>query len=224
MNRKDLVRQVAADTGLSTAAAKAAVETVLAEVTGAIARDEAVRLLRVGTLSVKLRPPRTVRIPSTGAFVTRPASRAVQLDGHHVAPNVTLDGEAYSLSPSFIGAYPQAFAVAGAELLPPEVETDLARDSAGSLTREQRAVAVIGEVRGALRVGPGRDGVVPEPAGMPGSRIVLSAEDAVAGLAPRLTPLPSVGGFEAGFDALRCESGNDNAPDHGVVFTGAVRW
>ena len=28
---------------------------------------------------------------------------AVQLDGHHVALNVALDGEAYSLSPSFIG-------------------------------------------------------------------------------------------------------------------------
>ena len=39
---------------------------------------------------------------------------AVQLDGHHVALNVTPDGEAYSLSPSFIGTYPQAFAVAGA--------------------------------------------------------------------------------------------------------------
>ena len=72
---------------------------------------------------------------------------AVQLDGHHVALNVTLDGAAYSLSPSFIGTYPQTFTVAGAE---------------------QRALAVIGGKRGVLRVGPGRDGVVPEPAGIPG--------------------------------------------------------
>ena len=77
MNQKDLVRQVAADTGLGTAAAKAAVEAVLAAMTGAIARDEAVRLPRFGTLSLKVRAPRTVRIPSTGAFVTRPAARVV---------------------------------------------------------------------------------------------------------------------------------------------------
>ena len=36
-----------------------------------------------------------------------PTSRwAVQLDGHHVALNITLDGGAYSLSPGFIGTYP----------------------------------------------------------------------------------------------------------------------
>ena len=97
------------------------------------------------------------------------ASRwAVQLDGHHVALNVTLDGEAYSLSPSFIGTYPQAFTVAGSELRPLAAETDLAHDLVGSLTPAQRALAVIGERRGALRIGPGRDGVVPEPVGIPG--------------------------------------------------------
>ena len=97
-----------------------------------------------------------------------PRSRwAVQLDGHHVALNVTLDGKAYSLSPSFIGTYPQAFAVAGAELRPLGAETDLAHELVGSLTPEQRALAVIGERRGALRVGPRWDGVVPAPAGIP---------------------------------------------------------
>ena len=93
---------------------------------------------------------------------------AVQLDGHHVALNVTLDGEAYSLSPSFIGTYPQSFTVAGTELRPLAAETDLAHELAASLTPEQRALAVIGEKRGALRVGPGQDGVVPEPVGIPG--------------------------------------------------------
>ena len=97
------------------------------------------------------------------------ASRwAVQLDGHHVALNVTLDGDAYSLSPSFIGTYPQAFTVAGAALRPLAAETDLAHDLIGSLTPEPRALAVISDRCGALRVGPGRDGVVPEPVGIPG--------------------------------------------------------
>lgn len=91
---------------------------------------------------------------------------ALQLDGHHVALNITLDGEAWSMSPSFIGTFPQRFSVAGAIMRPLAAETDLAFDFVNSLTPEQRALAVIGERRGTMRVGAGRDGVVPEPAGM----------------------------------------------------------
>ena len=94
---------------------------------------------------------------------------AVQLDGHHVALNVTLEGEAYSLSPSFIGTYPQAFVVANAELRPLAADTDLAHELVTNLTPEQRSLAVISESRGALRIGPGQDGVVPEPVGIPGN-------------------------------------------------------
>ncbi len=92
---------------------------------------------------------------------------AVQLDGHHIALNVTLDGDAYSLSPSFIGTYPQVFVVAGEEIRPLGAEIDLAHDLVVSLSPEQRALAVIAEKRGALRIGPGQDGVVPKPVGIP---------------------------------------------------------
>ncbi|MCY4550778.1 MAG: DUF3500 domain-containing protein [Defluviicoccus sp.] len=108
---------------------------------------------------------------------------AVQLDGHHVALNVTLDGDAYSLSPSFIGTYPQAFAVAGKELRPLAAETDLAHELVASLTPAQRAVAVIAGRRGALRVGPGRDGVVPEPAGIPGGLLDGAQRETLLALA-----------------------------------------
>ena len=91
---------------------------------------------------------------------------ALQLDGHHVALNITLDGDAWSMSPSFIGTFPQAFSVAGAKMRPLAAETDLAHDFVNSLTPEQRALAVIGKRRGAMRAGAGRDGIVPEPAGM----------------------------------------------------------
>ena len=112
------------------------------------------------------------------------ASRwAVQLDGHHVALNVTLDGSAYSLSPSFLGTYPQAFTVAGAALRPLGVETDLAHLLAGSLTPAQRALAVIGEVRGTLRVGPRWDGVVPEPAGILGRLLNEAQQEKLVALA-----------------------------------------
>ena len=108
---------------------------------------------------------------------------AVQLDGHHVALNVTLDGDSYSLSPSFIGTYPQAFNVAGVKLRPLGTETDLAYDLATSLTPEQRALAVIGEKRGALRIGPGRDGVVPEPVGIPGRLLTGTQKEKLLALA-----------------------------------------
>ena len=108
---------------------------------------------------------------------------AVQLDGHHVALNVTLDGDAYSPSPSFIGTYPQAFAVAGAKLRPLGAETDLAHDLVASLTREQHALAVIGDRRGTLRVGPGGDGVVPEPVGVPGRLLTGAQKEKLLALA-----------------------------------------
>ena len=108
---------------------------------------------------------------------------AVQLDGHHVALNVTLDGDAYSLSPSFIGTYPQAFDVAGAKLRPLGAETDLAHELVASLTREQHALAVIGDRRGALRVGPGADGVVPEPVGVPGTLLTGAQKEKLLALA-----------------------------------------
>lgn len=112
------------------------------------------------------------------------ASRwAVQLDGHHIALNVTLDGEAYSLSPSFFGTYPQAFVVAGVKLRPLAAETDLAHELVGSLTPEQRALAVIGDRRGPLRVGPGRDGVVPEPVGIPGRLLNATQKETLIALA-----------------------------------------
>ena len=112
------------------------------------------------------------------------ASRwAVQLDGHHVALNVTLDGDAYSLSPSFIGTYPQAFAVAGQELRPLAAETDLAHNLAGSLTPAQRTLAVVDDKRGALRIGPGRDGVVPEPVGIPGGKLDGTQQETLVALA-----------------------------------------
>ena len=108
---------------------------------------------------------------------------AVQLDGHHVALNVTLDGEAYSMSPSFIGTYPQTFAVAGAKLRPLGAETDLAHELAASLTPEQRKLAVIGGKRGALRVGPRWDGVVPAPAGIPGRLLTGTQQEKLVALA-----------------------------------------
>lgn len=108
---------------------------------------------------------------------------AIQLDGHHIALNITLDGDARYMSPSFIGTYPQAFTVAGVKLRPLAAETDLAHDLVASLTVKQRALAVISDRRGALRVGPGWDGVVPEPVGIPGRLLNKAQREKLLALA-----------------------------------------
>ena len=94
MDQKDLVRQVAAATGLGTDAAAAAVAAVLEVVTGAIARDETVRLPGFGTFYVTVRPRHTVRIPSTGAFVTRPAVQIVSFRPGKMLREAAKAGEA----------------------------------------------------------------------------------------------------------------------------------
>lgn len=108
---------------------------------------------------------------------------AVQLDGHHIALNLTLEGTAYSMSPSFIGTFPQAFSVAGVERRPLAGATDLAHELVHSLTPAQRTLAVISEQRGALRVGAGQDGVVPEPVGIRGKSLNEVQKDKLLALA-----------------------------------------
>lgn len=60
--------------------------------------------------------------------------------------------------------------MAGAELRPLAAETGLAHELAGGSRAAQRALAVIGDRRGAPRIGPAPDGVVPEAVGIPGQK------------------------------------------------------
>ena len=77
MKRSELARQVALQTGLSPAAADAAVRAALEAVGGALARGEAVQLVGFGAFRVRARPARTGRDPRTGASVAVAASRSV---------------------------------------------------------------------------------------------------------------------------------------------------
>ena len=63
MNRLELIRQVAGETGLSPAAADAAVRAALDAVTGALARGEAVRLSGFGAFAAKDRPAHAGQAP-----------------------------------------------------------------------------------------------------------------------------------------------------------------
>lgn len=96
---------------------------------------------------------------------------ALQLDGHHVAMNVTLEGERYSMSPSFFGTFPRQFTVAGESLSPLEGEIDLAYQFLASLSETQRLEDVVSDTRGKIVTGPGNDGVVPDPEGLGGATL-----------------------------------------------------
>ena len=92
---------------------------------------------------------------------------AFQLDGHHLGVNVTMHGEKFSLSPSFVGAQPEVFEIAGKKYRPFAGEVDDAYALIGLLNREQRIQAVTSATRGEIRTGPGQDGKIPDPLGVP---------------------------------------------------------
>ncbi len=74
MNKSDLVRHVAGETGMSRSAAEAAVNAVLSGIAGSLARDEPVSLLGFGTFAARHRPARTARNPRTGETIAVAAS------------------------------------------------------------------------------------------------------------------------------------------------------
>ena len=84
---------------------------------------------------------------------------AVQLDGHHVGVNISVEGDKYSMSPSFIGTQPQSFELAGKTVRPLTGEIDDAYKLVNSLTDPQRKKAVVRDTRGDIIAGPGNDNV-----------------------------------------------------------------
>ena len=79
MTRTELVRAVAAPSGMNLAEADAAVNAVLVVLTQALGRGEAVRPSGFGTFETRDRPARTGRDPRSGASVAVLASRRVRL-------------------------------------------------------------------------------------------------------------------------------------------------
>lgn len=111
---------------------------------------------------------------------------ALQLDGHHVAINVSVgpQGE-YSMSPSFIGTFPQEFTVAGQRYRPLDGEVDLAYALLNSLSAEQLTTTVISDTRQALRTGAGQDGVIPDQTGIAGQALDIKQKELLLSLADR---------------------------------------
>lgn len=78
MNKSELVDAVAADAGISKAAAKAALESVTTNVTKALKKGDKVALVGWGTWSVSKRAARTGRNPQTGAAIKIKAKNVVK--------------------------------------------------------------------------------------------------------------------------------------------------
>jgi DNA-binding protein HU-beta len=75
MNKNDVIDAVAERTGLAKSDAARAVEAVLATVTEALQKGDAVALSGFGNFAAKSRAARTGRNPRTGEAIAIPASR-----------------------------------------------------------------------------------------------------------------------------------------------------
>lgn len=78
MNKAELISAVAAESGLSKADAKKAVEALVSSVTGALKAGDKVSLIGFGTFAVTERSERTGINPSTKATITIPAKKVIK--------------------------------------------------------------------------------------------------------------------------------------------------
>lgn len=113
-----------------------------------------------------------------------------QWGGHHVTVNATISGTELSLTPSFIGVQPATYTNAEGETVRPlgDIE-DQAFALVSSLTAEQQAVAVLGDTPVDLVLGPGEDGRVIEPEGLPASQMTEAQRAAFLALIEEYTGL-----------------------------------
>ncbi len=78
MNKSDLIDAMAADAGISKAAAKSALDSLTSNVTKALKGGGKVSLVGWGTWSVSARAARTGRNPQTGAAIQIAAKNVVK--------------------------------------------------------------------------------------------------------------------------------------------------
>ena len=93
-----------------------------------------------------------------------------QLGGHHLAINATIVGNNITLSPSFIGIEPAHFTHRGQRYQPLAAEVELAEQLWNVLNNSQQMAALVA-TPGDVLAGPGRDGYLPPPAGLPVSEM-----------------------------------------------------
>jgi len=106
------------------------------------------------------------------SFLGAPSDRTtwmLQFGGHHLALNVTIQGERGILTPSLIGAQPALYTVNGSTIRPLGQESDKAHALLNALNDAQRKQAILTYRVADLVLGPGQDGKTIQPEGLKAS-------------------------------------------------------
>lgn len=106
------------------------------------------------------------------SFLGKPSTTApwmLQFGGHHLALNITIDGNRGVMTPSLTGAQPATFKVNGQTVRPVGQESDKGLALLESLDEKQRQQAVLGYQVPDLVLGPGEDGKKIAPEGLKAS-------------------------------------------------------
>lgn len=78
MNKAELIEAIAADSGLSKADAKRALDSLINTTTGALKKGDRVALVGFGSFSISKREARKGRNPQTGKEIKIPAKNVVK--------------------------------------------------------------------------------------------------------------------------------------------------
>ena len=103
-----------------------------------------------------------------------------QWGGHHVTVNATIVGPNISLTPIFIGAQPATYTDANGNTVRPlgDIE-DEAFALVNSLDATQQQAAIMGATSIDLVLGPGQDGKILQPEGLPASQLTADQQAAL---------------------------------------------
>jgi hypothetical protein len=93
----------------------------------------------------------------------------LQFGGHHLALNITIDGEQGILTPTLTGAQPALYTEGGKTVRPLGQESDKALALLNALDDSQRKQAILSYQLADLVLGPGEDGKTIQPEGLKAS-------------------------------------------------------
>lgn len=106
----------------------------------------------------------------------------LQFGGHHLALNITVVGPDVTFAPSLTGGQPTMYLVDGQPVYVAEEEAEQAAALMASLTDAQRAEVVRGAQSINLVLGPGQDGKVLAPEGLPARAMDAAQKDRLLAL------------------------------------------
>ncbi len=95
----------------------------------------------------------------------------LQFGGHHLALNITIDGERGILTPTLTGAQPSLYTLNGKTVRPLGQESDKAIALLNALDENQRKQAILSYRLADLVLGPGQDGKTIQPEGLKASNM-----------------------------------------------------